>query len=325
MSVKISVLTPTWNRAAYLSKVWEGLDAQSYRDFEWIVANDGSDDNTIDVVRELASKSGFPVTLINASCRIGKSRMDNEAVAASNGDFIIWCDSDDVFMPSALKLLVKTWEEIPLEERHEYCGVTALCDTKKGVLGNKFYDSERPFDMVWNELFYKLGSDLVIFTKANLVRSNPFKEVDFLIPESSVWNVIGIRKTKFIPVVLERKSYQEANCLSYSGHMSYNRGNAYSMAITRDYVGKYLNKAEKFIRTINYLRYCAHGDMSIKKAVLLWVRNVGDLLVIFSLLPVSQMLVMKDMMQHKVRKTHIDYERAKSKVMIEIHKYNVVL
>ena len=85
---RISVLTPTWNRAEYLNRVWKGLNAQNFRDFEWIVANDGSQDDTIEVIRELAHKSDFSVTLITASQRVGKSRIDNEDVAASRGAFI---------------------------------------------------------------------------------------------------------------------------------------------------------------------------------------------------------------------------------------------
>jgi len=66
MAPLISVLTPTWNRGSYLHKVWEGLEAQGLRDFEWIVANDGSQDDTVEVVRALAQKSDFPVTLVSA-------------------------------------------------------------------------------------------------------------------------------------------------------------------------------------------------------------------------------------------------------------------
>ena len=112
METKISILTPTWNRGSYLPKVWEGLSQQTFKDFEWIIANDGSEDNTIEVVRELAKKSQFSVILINANMRIGKSRMDNELVKSARGEFILWCDSDDVLYPNALEVLIKSWRSI---------------------------------------------------------------------------------------------------------------------------------------------------------------------------------------------------------------------
>ena len=72
----ISVLTPTWNRANYLQRVWEGLCSQTYKDFEWIVANDGSTDETEATLRDLAERSNFPIIFINSSVHIGKARMD---------------------------------------------------------------------------------------------------------------------------------------------------------------------------------------------------------------------------------------------------------
>lgn len=318
----ISVLTPTWNRASYLQKVWEGLSSQTLKDYEWIVANDGSTDNTIEVVRELAGKSDFPVTLINASCRIGKSRMDNEAVAIAQGEFIVWCDSDDYFFPNAFETLIHTWESIPEIQRGEFCGVSALCDTKDGVLGNIFYEPDKHQDLVWNELFHKLKSDLVIFTRSDLVKLNPFLEVDYLIPESSVWNKIGTLKTRFIPVVLERKRYREANCLSYSGTMSYNRGKAYAMASSRKIAASLAGRRARLWRAINYLRYCIHGDISFLQALTIWGASTNERLLFTTLLPFSGILALKDKLQGKVVKTHREFSYAQAKVKIKTEKLN---
>ncbi len=322
MNPHISVLTPTWNRESYLSKVWEGLVAQNYCDFEWIVANDGSTDNTIEVVRELAAKSDFPVSLINASCRIGKSRMDNEAVAIARGDFIIWCDSDDYLLPGCLDTLVNTWNSIPLEQREEYCGVTALCRTESGVLGNQFYQPETCIDIIATELHRKVKSDLVIFTRSDLVKENPFLEVDFLIPESSVWNVIGTRKTRFLSMVLKRVSYREVNCISYSGHMSYNRGNAHALALAKNLAPHIQSKAAQWLSAINYLRYCRHGEINFREAMALWRVGPMDLLKFIAVLPVSELLSMKDRLQGKVRRTHRDFLEARNHVKIEISRLN---
>lgn len=318
----ISVLTPTWNRAAYLSRVWGGLDKQTFTDFEWIVANDGSDDNTIEIIKGLAAKSDFPVTLINASCRIGKSRMDNELAKAASGQFIIWCDSDDVLLPNALSELQKTWNSIPKEERSEFCGVSALCDTEEGVLGNDFYQSGKTIDLSWNELFHRLNSDLVIFTRAELVKANPFLEVDFLIPESSVWSKIGTRKSRFIPSVLERKYYKSANCLSHSGHMSYNRGNAYAMALEKENAAQFVEKATQLRRAINYLRYCRHGEIPFGQAMSLWHASLIDRVLFVFLLPLASLLAVRDSLQGKVKKTHREFNNADTIVKIEVERLN---
>lgn len=312
MKPVISVLTPTWNRAPYLHKVWEGLEAQGFRNFEWIVANDGSQDETVEVVHALAQKSDFPVTLISASQRVGKSRIDNEAASAAQGDFIIWCDSDDVLVPEALQTLLDTWHSIPEAERDSFCGVSALCDTEDGVLGNRFYSSDAPLDMGWNEMFRALRADLVIFTRADLVKQNPFPEVDFLISESSIWSKIGVRKTRFLPVVLERKRYGEVNALSLSGHMSYNRGHAHAIALTNPYVAPFLNRKDRLKRAVNYLRYSRHGEISLREAFRLWGADVREIALFVALWPTAQALALKDQLQGKVHKTHRDFLTAQA-------------
>ena len=316
MSYLISVLTPTWNRASYLHQVWEGLMAQGYRNFEWIIGNDGSEDNTIEVAHALARKSDFPVTLISASQRVGKSRIDNEVVSEARGNFIIWCDSDDIFFPKALQTLIDTWKSIPRTERDNFCGVSALCDTENGVLGTPFYNLNEPTDMIWNRMYHSLRADLVIFSRTDLVKKNRFPEVDFLIPESSVWSRIGVLKTRFMPVVLTRKRYGEAYALSHSGHMSYNRGHAYSIALTKDFDSPYLHRKERLIRAINFLRYCRHGEISFSEVFQLWAPSKLEVTLLLLLWPCAFALAIKDELQGKVRKTHRDFLAAQTKAVI---------
>lgn len=316
METKISILTPTWNRGSYLPKVWEGLSQQTFKDFEWIIANDGSEDNTIEVVRELAKKSQFSVILINANMRIGKSRMDNELVKSARGEFILWCDSDDVLYPNALEVLIKTWNAIPEIDRHDFMGITALCHTnKEGILGREIPNALCN-DMTLNSVLLSLNSDLVIFTRADLLKKAPFLEVDFLISESSVWSIIGIKLTRFIPVVLKQVTYGEPNCLSYSKLMEYNRGKAYSMALTLKFLKTNITWKNFFFRTINFLRYSFHGDIGLAGAFKLWSQNSGSAFALFLCLPIAYSLVIKDTMQGKVRKTHREFDVAKRLVKI---------
>ena len=322
MTPLISILTPSWNRASYLHRVWEGLQSQGFRDFEWIIGNDGSQDETVEVVRALAQKSDFPVTLVSASQRVGKSRIDNEIVAAAQGDFILWCDSDDVLLPAALQTLIDTWNTIPAAAREEFCGVSALCETEDGVLGNRFYTPDAPQDMSWNTLFQSLRADLVIFTRAELLKQNPFLEVDFLISESSVWSKIGVLKTRFTPAVLERKRYGEENALSHSGHMSYNRGHAHAMAVTKPYVSPLLTPKERLKRAVNYLRYCRHGDISLRAAFQFWQANGREMALFLAIWPAAQALALKDQLQGKVRKTHRDFLAAQALATVTTERLN---
>ena len=313
---RVSILTPTWNRSGYIKRVWEGLVSQSYRNFEWIVANDGSADDTAQIIRDLAAQSDFPITLINASIRIGKSRMDNEAVRCARGEFILWCDSDDFLLPNALETLLNTWESIPESEKGDFAGITALCESQEGILDN-VYPQESHTDVIWNELLSKMKFDFVLFARSDLLKKNPFLEVDFLIPETTVWNILGLKKTRFIPTPLKCIEYKSANCISYSGLMEYNRGRAYAMALSRKNLAY---KRHGSWQLITFLRYCIHGDISVLEVINMWREAGGNAALLLFFYPAACLLAMKDEFQSKVRKTHLQYLQAAKFVKISVEE-----
>lgn len=291
--------------------------SQTYRNFEWIVANDGSTDDTAHVVTKLAEKSDFPVTLINANMRIGKSRMDNEAIRCAKGGFILWCDSDDVLLPDAIFKLLETWSSIPDGQKEKFAGITSLCDTKDGILGN-FRPKHSYVDIKFSDLLFSIKSDLVIFTQSSLLKRNPFPEVDFLVSESAVWCKIGALYTRFIPIALKRVNYGVENCVSFSGFMEYNRGKAYAAAVTWKYDQARLSWANKAFRRINFLRYAFHGDIGLVKAFKLWSENSGRIFGLIPCLLPAYALAMKDQMQGKVRKSHLEFLAANKVVRIDV-------
>lgn len=310
----VSVLTPTWNRASYLSRVWTALSAQTSKNFEWIVANDGSSDETVTVVRELGARSDFAVTLIDASCRIGKSRMDNEAVRAARGQFVLWCDSDDTLEPNAIEILERSWSSVPEEERGGFLGVAALCRTAEGTLGRSYPKEESVLTL--NELLWGVKSDLVILARSDLMKATPFPEVDFLAPETSVWNVVGLHKVRFVPLTLKQANYGEANCVSFSGLMEYNRGRAYAMAISNPHVEPFLSPRSRMVRALNFLRYSIHGEIRFPEALRLWNGGPAGKLGLYAAYPLAMLLAARDKAQKKVRRTHREFLRAAEAVQV---------
>lgn len=315
----MSILTPTWNRADYLDRVWNGLNSQTYKNIEWIVCDDGSIDNTSEKLIELRDKSNFPVSIISANLHIGKSRMDNEAVAVASGEFILWNDSDDYLLPQAIEQLVVTWFSIPDECRHDFVGVTALCGNEQGVISTKL-PVEGAFDTTWNDLRAKsqVAGDMLYFTRSKFLKENPFPEVDFLVSEGVVWTSIGNLKTRILPEVLKVVQYGAPNCISFSKKMEYCRGKAYAMAILQKNLEKFpKNLSHQLWDLITFIRYCIHGELGLGEAIRLWGQNSssGLFLIIF---PVALMLALKDILQGKVKKTHRDFEIACKLVAISV-------
>lgn len=318
--IRVSVLTPSWNRADLLSRVWDGLKMQSGVSFEWVVGNDGSTDGTSEVVAKLAQDSLFPVTLVEASLRIGKACMDNSLVQAASGEFVIWCDSDDTLLPDALSRLIAEWDRIPNEDQHAYMGVSARAETEECVLGARL--NHRIVDWEWNRLFSALRSDLVIFARTDLMRKHPFKEVDFLIPESSVWNIIGTLRTKFADTPLKRVYYRQPNALSFSGKMQYSRGRAYALGGDYQYVKGGLGMRGELMRAVNFIRYCAHGDIGFGTASRIWSGSfVSNCMLLLGAFP-AFLLVMRDRWRGVVEKTHIEFERNRKVVRFSRKEWN---
>lgn len=306
----VSILTPAWNRSAYLEKVWASLDAQRYREIEWIIANDGSIDDTAKVCLALQRKSRFPVTIIEANVHVGKPRMDNELIKAAKGEFIIWCDSDDYLSPGAIERLVSVWESIPIADQAGYVGLTALCATAEGVLQSTVPSRSGIFDTTWNELSetYQFNGEAFLFVQTARIKSSRFVEVDFMVTESSFWVTFCDMKTRFLPEIMKIMDKGANNRISFSGKMEYCRGKAYAIAICEQIKPYKHGFDTKFIwKLITYHRYCIHGDIGLRDARRLWSGGVS-LILWLMLYPPGLLLTIKDFIQGKVVKTHIEFD-----------------
>jgi glycosyltransferase involved in cell wall biosynthesis len=317
----ISVLTPTWNRAQYLERVWQGLAKQTFTNFEWIVANDGSEDETREVVRKLAGSSKFPVVFIDASEHIGKPRMDNELIKHARGKFVLWNDSDDYLVPEALARLLEVWNFIPAAKRGDYIGLTALCASPDGLVQSSNTPSGEIFDTTWNELIekYRVHGDKLFFVQTELIKTHRFAEVDFMVTESSFWKDFSDLKTRFIPEVVKIVDRSAPNRISFSGKMEYCRGKAYGIALsdTTEAAGRWSLKTRLW-KAITYYRYCVHGELSFRAAKKLWNGNLPHAL-FASAYPLGWCFALKDRLQGKVRQTHREFDRAARQVTIEVN------
>lgn len=322
ISPLISVLTPTWNRANFLERVWKGLDSQTYRNFEWIVADDGSSDETASVVHELAGRSDFPVIFIQASVHVGKARMDNEAIMQAGGEFILWNDSDDYLLPFALEKLVTAWYSIPESERGDFVGVTALCADEGGAILTPL-PFTGCFDTTWNDLAekHKITGDMQNMTKASAIKAYPFPEVDFVVPEGVIWTTLGDYRIRICPEIIKIVEYHAPYCISFSGKMEYCRGRAYAMATSEHNLRFYPRGLKTRIwRLITYIRLSLHGEISLRDQVRMWDKN--PLKDIFLLIyPMGWLLVVKDRLQGKVKKTHQEFLTAKNSVRMICVKF----
>jgi glycosyltransferase involved in cell wall biosynthesis len=104
MSPKVSVIIPTYNRALLLREAIQSVLDQTFQDFEIIVVNNYSIDNTIDVVKSFEDERIKVINIRNNGI-IAKSR--NRGLKESRGNYLAFLDSDDRWLPEKLEIQVE--------------------------------------------------------------------------------------------------------------------------------------------------------------------------------------------------------------------------
>ena len=99
----ITVCTATFNRAHTLHRVFDSLKAQTFQDFEWLVINDGSSDETEMLIARWQSRTSFSIRYKYQQNQ-GKHIAINLGATLALGDFFVVADSDDAFLPNALEV-----------------------------------------------------------------------------------------------------------------------------------------------------------------------------------------------------------------------------
>ena len=111
--MKFSVIIPLYNKAPYVKKALETVCAQTYRDYEIIVINDGSTDNSAIIAEEyLNGVEGVSYRILSQQ-NAGVSAARNNGVAQAGGDYIAFLDADDWWEPTYLERMAQLIKEYP--------------------------------------------------------------------------------------------------------------------------------------------------------------------------------------------------------------------
>ena len=95
---RVSVIIPTYNRAALVKEAVASVLAQTYRDFELLVVDDGSTDGTLEALAAFGGK----IRVLASPDRGGVSAARNAGIAAAQGEWLAFLDSDDLWLPEKL-------------------------------------------------------------------------------------------------------------------------------------------------------------------------------------------------------------------------------
>ena len=135
--MKLTIFTPAYNRAAFLPRLYDSLLQQEADDFEWLIVDDGSKDDTAAVVARMDAEGKLPIRYVRKE-NGGKHTAHNLAVDRAMGEWFLCVDSDDWLNRDAVARIYEALEQLPAKAiglagyKEDQCGRRLCGDLKLG-------------------------------------------------------------------------------------------------------------------------------------------------------------------------------------------------
>jgi glycosyltransferase involved in cell wall biosynthesis len=205
-----TVFTPTYNRAGTLPRLYKSLINQSFKDYLWLIIDDGSTDNTNEIVSEWIKENKIKIKYqykING----GKHTAMKLAFELIDTKYLIEIDSDDELTPDTIEVFRDEWTKIEKNElRDQFAEVSALSYSVDGKLIGNFYfpDGTAYIDSFWHEMalkYHNYNEHIVCWNVEKLKECVKIPEKFWLsdkinfFNEATLWARIGKKyKTRYI-------------------------------------------------------------------------------------------------------------------------------
>ena len=268
----ITIFTPTYNRAGFLHRLYDTLILQTYKNFEWIIVDDGSKDNTKDVVSSFVKEGKLNIHYVQQE-NGGKHRAINTGVGLATGELFFILDSDDILPNNALELVVKTFQ--PIKHEMFFAGVSGI----DGNFDGRIIGSGLPYDSIdcnSVDIRYKfhVTGDMKEVFRTSVMKEFPFPDIEGekFCPEALVWNRIAQKyKLSYFNKVIYLVEYQPEGLTSNIVKVRM-KSPITSMMCYAEMLELNIPFKDKFKAAVNYWRFrlCYNGSGSYPKLSGLW-------------------------------------------------------
>ena len=197
MEIKVTIFTPTYNRANTLPRLYESLHMQTNKDFEWLVINDGSTDETDALFYQwLQKEKTFPIHYYKVK-NGGKNRAVNQGVQMAKGEYFFIVDSDDFLLPNAVSCVLNCFNSLG-NSNDNFIGISTIRIGLDGQpINGKPLINEKIEYVDCNNLErgkYNLKADMaeVFFTEKLKLYPFPIYEKEKFTPEAVIWDRMAL-------------------------------------------------------------------------------------------------------------------------------------
>ena len=278
--MKFTIFTPTFNRKELLEKLYKSLQKQTFKDFEWLIVDDGSDDGTKEKAEEFLSEKKLNIKYYFKE-NGGKQRAYNFATDKANGELFICLDSDDEYVENGLETILKYWKKY--EKNSNIAGMGYLSTyPDREVIGSSFPEKEMistQFD-IYNK--YGVKGDKGLMFRTEIIKKYKFPVFDDekFITEAVVYNRICEKyKMVYVNEKIEIKEYQEDGLTAKYNNLLLR--NPKGQALYHNEINSQnLSFKQKILNNAVYYKFCRAAGYKFGK---IFKKNKNKLFLIFAL------------------------------------------
>ena len=290
----VTVFTPVYNRAQSIRAVYESLCAQTNKDFEWLVINDGSTDGTAAILDDIVEKHKdvFPINYVKKENE-GLSRTINRAVDLARGTLLMRLDSDDMALPEAVQLIHDYYPMI--EKREDLCAVGFRSQYFDGTMvGYHPFEKDEESSITDFHHIHRGTGDRSEVMKLAVYKDFKYPEFDGekFCTEGIVWNRVSQKyKVLYSPKAIYRKGFVDDSITSdiFATLKRNCQGTSLMFyELIRNF--PYLPYSQRLVATIKYYRFAFYAKRPLFDGIPFKLYIVG--------LPIGLLVILYDFLKH---------------------------
>lgn len=262
----ITVFTPTYNRAYILGQAYKSLKNQTNKNFIWLIINDGSTDNTEELINKWKNEKKINIKYIKQE-NSGKHVAHNTAVKNCDTEFLLILDSDDYLSENAIEILEKETEKIS-----DIIDISGIIGNKYNAKTKQVIGTEMPENIKYasgKELYekYQFKGDTLRLYKTSILKENLFPQIkgEKFIYENVVFDKIDAKHKMLINRdKLYYCEYLEDGYTANAGKVKEENPIGYALSLKSS--AKYsVKKINKIKYTILYIMWCRRKEIKREK------------------------------------------------------------
>ncbi len=188
--LEVSIITPTYNRAYTLKRLYDSLKNQTSKSFEWIVIDDGSKDETEKILKKFKDENYIRMRYIKQENK-GKHVAVNKGIDMAEGKMTFIVDSDDYLIEDAVEIIIKKEKEI--SNKKCFSGMVFNRGYDRNTIWGKTFKGEYIDITKSEEEKYNIKGEKVRIFYTEILKKNRFPEFkgEKFLTEAVLWNRIA--------------------------------------------------------------------------------------------------------------------------------------